>query len=238
MRIALVSPYSWTYPGGVTRHIEALAERAPREGHDVRVLAPYDPPDRARARLHRGARPQRRELPDYLVPLGRTIGFPANGAVSNLAPTPSARHDAAPRARAGRLRRRPRARAGRAGRRLGRARLRRAAARRDLPLLLDEPASATTSRTLLGARRLLNQPARAHRRLGGGRVDRRGASSAATTGSSPTASTSTGGAPARERAATGTARCGSRSSARRSSARACRSCCARSRRCASTCRPS
>ena len=26
MRIALVSPYSWSYPGGVTRHIEALAE--------------------------------------------------------------------------------------------------------------------------------------------------------------------------------------------------------------------
>ena len=25
MRVALVSPYSWTYPGGVTRHIEALA---------------------------------------------------------------------------------------------------------------------------------------------------------------------------------------------------------------------
>ena len=25
VRIALVSPYSWTYPGGVTRHIEALA---------------------------------------------------------------------------------------------------------------------------------------------------------------------------------------------------------------------
>ena len=30
MRIALVSPYSWTYPGGVTRHIEALAERLHR----------------------------------------------------------------------------------------------------------------------------------------------------------------------------------------------------------------
>ena len=27
MRIALVSPYSWSYPGGVTRHIEALAQQ-------------------------------------------------------------------------------------------------------------------------------------------------------------------------------------------------------------------
>ncbi len=84
MRVALVSPYSWTYPGGVTRHIEALAERFFAEGHDVRVLAPYDPDDRLSAVLHRGAAPQPRPLPDYLIPLGRTLGFSANGAVSNL----------------------------------------------------------------------------------------------------------------------------------------------------------
>ena len=48
MRIALVSPYSWTYPGGVTRHIEALAEQYLAGGHDVRVLAPYDPTTAAR----------------------------------------------------------------------------------------------------------------------------------------------------------------------------------------------
>jgi phosphatidylinositol alpha-mannosyltransferase len=88
MRIALVSPYSWSYPGGVTRHIEALAERFIAEGHHVRVLAPFDPPDRFAAALHRGARPAAIERPDYLVPLGRTVGFKANGAVSNLSITP------------------------------------------------------------------------------------------------------------------------------------------------------
>ena len=46
MRIALVSPYSWTYPGGVTRHIEALAEQYLAAGHVVRVLSPVDPDDR------------------------------------------------------------------------------------------------------------------------------------------------------------------------------------------------
>jgi phosphatidylinositol alpha-mannosyltransferase len=90
MRIALVSPYSWTYPGGVTRHIEALADQFLTEGHDVRVLAPYDPDDRLSVRLHRGARPQAREIPEHLIPLGRTAGIPANGAVSNLAITPYA----------------------------------------------------------------------------------------------------------------------------------------------------
>ncbi len=90
MRIALVSPYSWTYPGGVMRHIEALAGQFDRLGHDVRVLAPHDPHDRMSARLHRGAWPEDRPVPDYLVPLGRTFGLPMNGAVSTLSPTPSA----------------------------------------------------------------------------------------------------------------------------------------------------
>jgi phosphatidylinositol alpha-mannosyltransferase len=85
MRIALVSPYSWTYPGGVTRHIEALAEQYLAAGHDVRVLSPADPDDRFAARMHRGARPSGHELPEWLVPLGRTVGFPSNGAVSNVA---------------------------------------------------------------------------------------------------------------------------------------------------------
>src|SRR5579875_3450533 len=84
MRIALVSPYSWSYPGGVTRHIEALAEQYLAAGHDVRVLAPYDPADVYSSVMHRGAKPQQVAAPDYLVPLGRTVGFHANGAVSNL----------------------------------------------------------------------------------------------------------------------------------------------------------
>ena len=88
MRIALVSPYSWTYPGGVTRHIEALAESFRAEGHHVGVLAPFDPPDRISVLRHRGAHPQPVSPPDYLVPLGRTIGIKANGAVSNVSLTP------------------------------------------------------------------------------------------------------------------------------------------------------
>ncbi len=88
MRIALVSPYSWTYPGGVTRHIEALAEQYLAQGHEVRVLTPYDPADTPAAVMHRGARPQPVALPDYAVSLGRTVGFKANGAVSNLSISP------------------------------------------------------------------------------------------------------------------------------------------------------
>jgi phosphatidylinositol alpha-mannosyltransferase len=88
MRVALLSPYSWTYPGGVARHVEALARQLRADGHEARVLAPFDPPGGLAARAHAGARPQEREVPDWLVPLGRTVGIPANGAVSNLSFSP------------------------------------------------------------------------------------------------------------------------------------------------------
>jgi len=90
MRIALLSPYSWTYPGGVTRHIEALADQFDAQGHYVRIFAPYDPDDRCAAIFHRGARPRVRDNDPRLISLGRTVGFPANGAISNLAITPHA----------------------------------------------------------------------------------------------------------------------------------------------------
>jgi len=90
VRVALLSPYSWSYPGGVTRHISALAKELEAEGHEARILAPYDPDDALSRRLHRGARPQPLVPTENFVALGRTAGFSANGAVSNLAPFPSA----------------------------------------------------------------------------------------------------------------------------------------------------
>jgi phosphatidylinositol alpha-mannosyltransferase len=90
VRIALVSPYSWTYPGGVTRHIEALASELTAKGHEPWILAPFDPDDALSRRLHRGARPQPRAEPEHFVSLGRTVGIAANGAVSNVSLTPYA----------------------------------------------------------------------------------------------------------------------------------------------------
>ena len=239
MRVALVSPYSWTYPGGVTRHIEALAAellgRGPR-GARVRAVRPRHA---ARPRsLHRGARPQAREAPDWLVPLGGTIGWPSNGAVSNLALTPVRGLDAAPRAARLRARRRAPARAGRAGRRLGRADEHRRPARRHLPLLLGVGPAApdrraawarAASSTACNLRLAVSEAAAwTGRRFYGGhyRVIPNGVALPA------------GGVPAAARAAPRASRCGSCSSARPSSARACRCCCAPSRRCAPRCPPS
>lgn len=71
----------------MNRHVEALAEEFLARGHDVRVLAPFDPPGRVSRVLHR-AGAEARDLPDYLTPLGRTVGLGANGSVSNLSPFP------------------------------------------------------------------------------------------------------------------------------------------------------
>ena len=67
----------------MNRHVEALAEELVGRGDHVRVIAPVDPPDRLSKALHR-APVEPRETPDYLIPVGRTVGIGANGAVSNL----------------------------------------------------------------------------------------------------------------------------------------------------------
>jgi phosphatidylinositol alpha-mannosyltransferase len=87
VRVALVSPYSWTYPGGVNGHVAALARELRRMGDEVSILAPWDPPDRLSRMLH-GGRTAVTSPTEGLIPLGRTIAIPANGAVSNLSVWP------------------------------------------------------------------------------------------------------------------------------------------------------
>lgn len=68
MKVALVSPYSWTTPGGANIHIAALAAELRARGHEVRILAPADG-----------------EVPAGVIPLGRTIGIPFNGSIARIA---------------------------------------------------------------------------------------------------------------------------------------------------------
>lgn len=70
MRVGLVCPYAWDVPGGVQQHVGGLADALAAGGHRVSVLAPVDDPAS--------------DLPDYLVPAGRPVPVPYNGAVARL----------------------------------------------------------------------------------------------------------------------------------------------------------
>ncbi|MDQ2676054.1 MAG: glycosyltransferase family 4 protein, partial [Actinomycetota bacterium] len=83
MRVAILSPYSWSFPGGVNRHVEALSAALEARGHVTAVMAPFDPPDAITRLLHR-SEPHGVEPPANLWELGRTVGIGANGSVSNL----------------------------------------------------------------------------------------------------------------------------------------------------------
>jgi len=71
VKIAMVSPYDFTWPGGVTAHVSQLARELGRSGHEVQVLAPHTP-----SRECQDA--------DLLVPLGRSVPLPSGGSIARV----------------------------------------------------------------------------------------------------------------------------------------------------------
>jgi phosphatidylinositol alpha-mannosyltransferase len=69
VKVGIVCPYSWDFPGGVQAHIRDLAEALITLGHEVSVIAPADDDD---------------ALPPYVVPAGRAVPVPYNGSVARL----------------------------------------------------------------------------------------------------------------------------------------------------------
>ena len=74
MKLALVSPYDFAYPGGVTEHVANLAEQFLARGHEVHVVAPSsddeaEPTSSIAAPVHR---------------IGRVVSIPANGSVARI----------------------------------------------------------------------------------------------------------------------------------------------------------
>ena len=74
MKLALVSPYDFAYPGGVTEHVAHLAEQFRTHGHEVHIVAPSSD-DEAEPSLAVDAHVHR---------IGRVVSIPANGSVARI----------------------------------------------------------------------------------------------------------------------------------------------------------
>ncbi len=71
MKIALVSPYDYAYPGGVTSHITQLYHHFVEAGHDVRIIAPSSQPQ------------ETFDNPDVIV-CGTPMSIPASGSIARI----------------------------------------------------------------------------------------------------------------------------------------------------------
>ncbi len=70
MKIALVSPYDFAYPGGVTNHISCLERYLTLMGHEVKVIAPAS-----------------KAIPNFgdrFIPIGKPRPVPAGGSICRV----------------------------------------------------------------------------------------------------------------------------------------------------------
>jgi phosphatidylinositol alpha-mannosyltransferase len=68
VKVLIVSPYSWSTPGGVGAHVGHLARALRSRGHEVRILAPSEG-----------------DPEPGVVSVGRSIPIPYNGSIARLA---------------------------------------------------------------------------------------------------------------------------------------------------------
>lgn len=71
MKIALVSPYDYPYPGGVTAHIHHLEDEYARLGHTVKIIAPSSSDDEVLER-------------ENVLKVGSVVRIPSNGSVARI----------------------------------------------------------------------------------------------------------------------------------------------------------
>ena len=69
MKIALVSPYDYAYPGGVAAHISHLSEQLVHMGHYVKIIAPSSAPQKGT---------------DNVVALGKPVPIPSGGSIARI----------------------------------------------------------------------------------------------------------------------------------------------------------
>jgi phosphatidyl-myo-inositol alpha-mannosyltransferase len=87
MKVGIVVPYSWSFWGGVPEHAHHQALALGKLGVETRTLMGNDPPGQFTRVLHpRSGR--HGEPPLDVIPIGRSVIVPANGALPNIILSP------------------------------------------------------------------------------------------------------------------------------------------------------
>jgi phosphatidylinositol alpha-mannosyltransferase len=84
MRVGLVTPYSWTVPGGVNHHIEHLAAELEARGHEPWIIAPVG----VLSPTRRAVDSRRQQAAERFIPMGSAVPLPSNGSRSYISVNP------------------------------------------------------------------------------------------------------------------------------------------------------
>jgi len=87
MKVGIVVPYSWSYWGAVPEHAELQAAALQGQGIETRTVIGNDPPGSFTRVLH-PRHGRHGEPPDDVIPVGRSVIVPANGALPNIVLSP------------------------------------------------------------------------------------------------------------------------------------------------------
>jgi len=88
MKVGIVVPFSWSFPGGVVEHAEHQARTLRSLGVETRTIMGNDPPGTFTRFLHpRSGR--HGEPPPDVIPVGRSVIVPANASLPNIVLSPS-----------------------------------------------------------------------------------------------------------------------------------------------------
>jgi phosphatidylinositol alpha-mannosyltransferase len=87
VKVGIVVPYSWSFWGAVVEHAELQAAALRRLGLDVRLIMGNDPPGSFTRVLHPRLG-RHGEPPPEVIPVGRSVIVPANGALPNIVLSP------------------------------------------------------------------------------------------------------------------------------------------------------
>ena len=89
MKVGIVVPYSWSYWGAVLEHSELQSASLQKLGVDTRTIIGNDPPGSFTRVLHPRHGRHGSPPPD-VIPVGRSVIVPANGALPNIVLSPGA----------------------------------------------------------------------------------------------------------------------------------------------------